>query len=224
MRPGTDELEAQFIASYWTPPLTVTKLISCSLVPTHAYLQRKPLVRVTSNSVANTDGYSGRTSCLYISPTWRQQWLQTGHWPFTRISQKTGRYFGVVVTAEKIPETDSVFGALQTVHRQIYKGWFNEFRIKVVLFISCRKIYDFLDSWIKIDQFDVTCFIISLFNAQHVSNVSTSIFRRLRLIVDLFHVLYCSGSMCVGVTVWFGWGGVVSLCRLMLCFGAFLMF
>ena len=23
--------------------------------------------------------------------------------------------------------------------------------------------------------------------------------------------LYCSGSMCVGVTLWFGWGGVVSL-------------
>jgi len=30
----------------------------------------------------------------------------------------------------------------------------------------------------------------------------------------LFHLLYCSVSMCVGVTVWFGWGGVVSLCRL----------
>ena len=29
-------------------------------------------------------------------------------------------------------------------------------------------------------------------------------------------MLYCSGSMCVGVTVWFGWGGVVSLCRLKL--------
>jgi hypothetical protein len=27
--------------------------------------------------------------------------------------------------------------------------------------------------------------------------------------VDLFRVLYCSGSMCVGVTVWFGWGDVV---------------
>jgi len=27
-------------------------------------------------------------------------------------------------------------------------------------------------------------------------------------------VLYYSSSMCVGVTVWFGWGGVVSLCRL----------
>ena len=26
----------------------------------------------------------------------------------------------------------------------------------------------------------------------------------------LFHGLYCSGSMCVGVTLWFGWGGVVS--------------
>jgi len=29
------------------------------------------------------------------------------------------------------------------------------------------------------------------------------------LFVGLFHGLYCSGSMCVGVTLWFGWGGVV---------------
>jgi len=34
------------------------------------------------------------------------------------------------------------------------------------------------------------------------------------LFVELFHGLYCSGSMCVGVMVWFGWGGVVSLGRL----------
>jgi len=68
-------------------------------------------------------------------------------------------------------------------------------------------------NWIKIDQLDVTCFIISLFNAQHVSDVNTSILRSLRLICELFHGLYCSGSMCVGVTVWFGWGGVVSVCR-----------
>jgi len=27
-------------------------------------------------------------------------------------------------------------------------------------------------------------------------------------------LVYCSGWMCVGVTVWFGWGDVVSLCRL----------
>ena len=30
--------------------------------------------------------------------------------------------------------------------------------------------------------------------------------------------LYCSGPMYAGVTVWFGWGGVVSLCRLKQCF------
>jgi len=29
------------------------------------------------------------------------------------------------------------------------------------------------------------------------------------LFVELFYGLYCSGSMCFGVTVWFGWGGVV---------------
>ena len=28
---------------------------------------------------------------------------------------------------------------------------------------------------------------------------------------ELFHGLYCSGSMCVGVTLWFGWCGVVWL-------------
>jgi hypothetical protein len=39
-----------------------------------------------------------------------------------------------------------------------------------------------VDSWIKIDQLGFTCFFISLFTAQHVSNVSTSIFRSLRLI------------------------------------------
>jgi len=34
------------------------------------------------------------------------------------------------------------------------------------------------------------------------------------LFVELFHGLYCSGTMCVGVTLWFGWGGLVSGCRL----------
>jgi len=34
------------------------------------------------------------------------------------------------------------------------------------------------------------------------------------LFVKLFHGLYCPGSMCVVVTLWFGWGGVVSVCRL----------
>jgi len=34
------------------------------------------------------------------------------------------------------------------------------------------------------------------------------------LFVELFHGLYCSGMVCVGVTLWFGWGGVVFGCRL----------
>jgi len=39
------------------------------------------------------------------------------------------------------------------------------------------------------------------------------------LFVELFHGLYCSGSMCVGVTLWSGWGGVVSVCRLQPVYG-----
>ena len=34
------------------------------------------------------------------------------------------------------------------------------------------------------------------------------------LFFELFHGLYCSGSMCVGVTLWFDLGGVVSGCGL----------
>ena len=30
------------------------------------------------------------------------------------------------------------------------------------------------------------------------------------LFVELFHGLYCSGKMRVGVMLWFEWGGVVS--------------
>jgi len=41
----------------------------------------------------------------------------------------------------------------------------------------------------------------------HPSSVACDLF-------ELFHGLYCSGSMCVGVTLWFGWGGVVSGCGL----------
>ena len=36
------------------------------------------------------------------------------------------------------------------------------------------------------------------------------------LFVELFHDLCCS-AVCVGVTLWFGWGGVVSICRLKQC-------
>ena len=34
------------------------------------------------------------------------------------------------------------------------------------------------------------------------------------LFVELFHGFYCSGSMYVSITLWFGCDGVVSICRL----------
>jgi fucose 4-O-acetylase-like acetyltransferase len=95
------------------------------------------------------------------------------------------------------------------------------FQTDLLSIIRSHNTVNTATGWIKIDQLDVTCFIISLFTAQYVSNVSTSIFRSLRLIVDLFHVLYCSGWMCVCVTVWFGWGGMVSLYRLKHCFSLY---
>jgi len=39
------------------------------------------------------------------------------------------------------------------------------------------------------------------------------------LFVELFHGLCCSGSMCVVVMLWFGCGGVVSVCRLQPVYG-----
>jgi len=68
-----------------------------------------------------------------------------------------------------------------------------------------------LDSWIKIDQLDVTCFFISLFNAQHVSNVNTSILRSLRLIcwvTSWVVLLWFDVWWCYGV-VRLGWCGIL---------------
>jgi hypothetical protein len=101
---STDELEMYSISSYWTTPLSVKKLISCKLTLTYTYLHRTPLVCVTSCSLLSTDGYFGRTSCLYISLTWRQRCLPAVHYPFTRIQQKALRFLGVVVTTEKFPK------------------------------------------------------------------------------------------------------------------------
>ena len=63
----------------------------------------------------------------------------------------------------------------------------------------------------KIDQLDVTRFIISLFTAQHVSNVSTSILRSLRLICQVISwvlVLWFDVCWCYGV-VRLGWCGIL---------------
>ena len=67
-----------------------------------------------------------------------------------------------------------------------------------------------LDSWIKRDQLAVTCSIISLFNAQHVSDVNTSILRSLRLIcwVISWVVLFWYDVCWCYVVVWLGWCGI----------------
>ena len=67
--------------------------------------------------------------------------------------------------------------------------------------------------WVKRDQLDATCFIITLFSAQHVLDVNTSILRSLRLIRWVTSWVV-PGSMCVGVTLQCGYGGVVCVCRL----------
>ena len=67
-----------------------------------------------------------------------------------------------------------------------------------------------LDSWVKRDQLDVTCFIISLFNAQHVSDVNTSILRSLRLIcwfISWVILLWFDVCWCYFV-VWLRWCGI----------------
>jgi len=72
-----------------------------------------------------------------------------------------------------------------------------------------KKVIEYTTCWITIDQLDVTCFIISLFNAQHVSDVNTSILRSLRLIcwvISWVVLLWFDVCWCYGV-VWLGWCG-----------------
>ena len=61
----------------------------------------------------------------------------------------------------------------------------------------------------KRDQLHVTCFFISLFNAQHVSDVNTSILRSLRLLcwVISWVVLLWYDACCSYVVIWLGWCG-----------------
>jgi len=89
--------------------------------------------------------------------------------------------------------------------------WFNFYGLQNLIywlsFIVQNYVYwtvHHLDSWIKIDQLNVTCFFISLFNAQHVSDVNTSILRSLRLICWVI-----SWVVLLWYVAWFGWGGVV---------------
>ena len=72
--------------------------------------------------------------------------------------------------------------------------------------VLSHNLSEISNSWIKRGQLDVTCFIISLFNAQHVLDVNTSILRSLRLICWViswvvllwFDVCWCYVVVCLG--------------------------
>ena len=64
-----------------------------------------------------------------------------------------------------------------------------------------------LDSWVKRNQLDATYFII-LFNAQHVSDVNTTILRSLRLIRSYFMGCVWFGVCWRSASVWLWWCGV----------------
>ena len=76
-------------------------------------------------------------------------------------------------------------------------------------------------SWVKRDQLDVTCFIISLFNAQHVSDVNTSILRSLRLmccVISWVVLIWFDVCWCY-VVVWLWWCGIhMQVEALLMCF------
>ena len=76
--------------------------------------------------------------------------------------------------------------------------------------VSVCRIQPSFSSCIKRDQLDVTCFIISLFNAQHVSDVNTSIVKSLRLIcwVISWVVLIWFDECWCYVMVWLWWCGI----------------
>jgi len=91
-------------------------------------------------------------------------------------------------------------------------------RVHLCRFSSHDTVDNRSDSWVKREKLDATCFIITLFSAQHVSDVNTSILRSLRLIRWVTSWVV-AGSMCVGVTLQCGYGGVVSVCRLQPAYG-----
>ena len=68
----------------------------------------------------------------------------------------------------------------------------------------------YLYVWIKMDKFDVTCFIIPLFTAPHVSDVNTSILRSLRLtwwVISWVVLFWFDVCWCYSV-VRLGWCGI----------------
>ena len=80
-----------------------------------------------------------------------------------------------------------------------------------VVFLCVVDQFQLIQIWIKRGQLGVTCFIISIFTTQHVSDVNTSILRSLRLIwwvISWVVFLWFDVCWCYVVVVWYpdaGW-------------------
>ena len=99
-----------------------------------------------------------------------------------------------------------------TVNLCILHPWKGQHSWSKHVGVNCvnKPISIYLCAWIKRDQFDVTCFFISLFNAQHVSDDNTSILRCLRLIcwvISWVVLLWYDVCWCY-VVVCLGWCGI----------------
>ena len=80
--------------------------------------------------------------------------------------------------------------------------------------LGSKLLGEFHLCWVKRNQLDVTCFIIYLFNAQHVLDVNTSILRSLRLIcwvISWVVLLWFDVCWCY-VVVWLWWCGIRMKC------------
>ena len=66
------------------------------------------------------------------------------------------------------------------------------------------------DSWRIRNQLDVTSYkvLLHFFYAQHVSDINTSITGACDFFIESPHCSCVLVSMCVGVSVWLGWGGI----------------
>ena len=77
-------------------------------------------------------------------------------------------------TPTTITTTTMIMTLVAIATMYIKEGKKRQIDFKMTFFIYVYWTMHHLDSWIKRDQLDVTCFIISLFNAQHVLDVLTT--------------------------------------------------
>ena len=129
----------------------------------------------------------------FISLTVAQLWFCVFMCPFN---------FGYVVLSEVncVRSTGGTIYYYLFIYLLLRLIWFRHLKYASYVYWTVHH----LDSWIKRDQLDITCFLfhyllLNMFRMLvHPSSGTCDLFD------ELFHGLYCSGSMRVGITLWFG--------------------